>query len=266
MNDHLRRDKPVPDVDGRAALPGPGSRPGLSLRGMRVTYGKSQAVCDVDLDVALGTTVALIGANGAGKSTLLKAICGLEPLSSGDVSWKGADLRRTPVWRRAREGIAYANAENRVFGSLSVLENLELGAIAVGRKPAAENFSSVYEIFPRLAERAAQRAGTLSGGEQQMLSIARSLMSRPELLLLDEPGAGLAPIVIAEIAECVARLGQAGQTIVVAEQNLDLVDRLKGTAYLLDRGAIRWTGPIGSLTTTPEVASIVLGEGVFREG
>jgi branched-chain amino acid transport system ATP-binding protein len=233
---------------------------------VRVTYGKSVAVRDVDLDVALGTTAALIGANGAGKSTLLKAICGLQPISAGEIRWKEIGLGKLPTWRRARRGIAYANAENRVFSSVSVVENLELGAIVVGRQATQQRLESVYDIFPRLAERKTQRAGTLSGGEQQMLSIGRSLMASPELLLLDEPGAGLAPIVIAEIAECVARLGQAGLTIVVAEQNLDLVDRLKGSAYLLDRGVIRWTGSIGSLTTTPEVASIVLGEGVLHEG
>jgi branched-chain amino acid transport system ATP-binding protein len=239
----------------------PGS---LSLRNVAVYYGRSMAVNHIDLDVPTESVVGLVGPNGAGKTSTLRAIAGLIPISAGTVRWRGHNLSSLPPWRRSRLGLAYCSAEIRVFESLSVEENLLIGACALGRRPDQSVLGYIYDVFSVLRERRAQRAGTLSGGEQQMLTIGRALMAAPSLLLLDEPGAGLAPVKVAEVAGIVRRLNADGLTVLVAEQNLDLLDQLEGEAHLLARGDLRWRGQMGQLTRTTEVATLVLGEGVLR--
>jgi branched-chain amino acid transport system ATP-binding protein len=188
----------------------------------------------------------------------------LAPVSSGEIRLLGRPVGSQPAWRRCRLGVAYSNAENRVFESLTVEDNLLIGARALGRRPDPKMLDYIYEVFVVLRDRRTQRAGTLSGGEQQMLTIGRGLMAAPKLLLLDEPGAGLAPVKIAEVAGIVRRLNADGLTVVVAEQNIDLIDQLQGEAHLLARGEFRWHGQMGTLTQTKEVAALVLGEGALR--
>jgi branched-chain amino acid transport system ATP-binding protein len=214
----------------------------LSLGAVSAGYGSFRALSDVSLAVAAGETVGVIGPNGAGKTTLLRVISGLISPLAGELTFAGSAIGGMPAHRIVERGIAHVPENRRLFAKLSVEENLRIGAfIAPARARFAERLNWVYELFPRLKERRRQLAGTLSGGEQQMCAIGRALMSRPKLLLMDEPSAGLAPLVVEQVFDLVRRIRAEGFTVLIVEQNvrqvLDIVDR----AYLIEAGHIRLT-------------------------
>jgi branched-chain amino acid transport system ATP-binding protein len=215
----------------------------LSLTGVSAGYGSFRALFDVSLEVAAGEAVGVIGPNGAGKTTLMRVISGLVPLSAGAMTLDGISLAGLSAHRIVRHGVAHVPENRRLFPRLTVEDNLRIGAfIPDARRHFAERLSWVYDFFPRLEERRNQLAGTLSGGEQQMCAIGRALMSRPKLLLMDEPSAGLAPLLVHQVFELVRRIRAEGFTVLIVEQNvrqvLDVVDR----AYLLEVGSIRLAG------------------------
>jgi branched-chain amino acid transport system ATP-binding protein len=233
--------------------------PLLSVAGLGVRYGAIQAVRGIDLAIEAGEVVAVLGANGAGKSTTLKAIVGLVP-STGEIRFDGAPLSGVATERIVRRGVTLVPEGRRVFPSLTVMENLTLGAAACAdRRAAARVRAEIFELFPILAERRGQAAGTLSGGQQQQLAIARALVSQPRLLLLDEPSLGLAPQIVDGIFDLILRLKERGQTILLVEQNaaaaLDVADR----AYVLANGAITMHGPAVDLRESEQVAHAYLG-------
>src|SRR6185312_214642 len=233
--------------------------PLLAISGLTVRYGAIQAVRGIDLAIEAGEVVAVLGANGAGKSTTLKAIVGLVAWG-GEIRFDGESLQGRATEQIVRRGMTMVPEGRRVFPSLTVMENLTLGAAAhADGKAAAHNRAEVFELFPILAERRDQRAGTLSGGQQQQLAIARALMSEPRLLLLDEPSLGLAPQIVDSIFELILRLKQRGQTILLVEQNvaaaLDIADR----AYVLANGAITMSGTAATLRASEQVARAYLG-------
>jgi branched-chain amino acid transport system ATP-binding protein len=215
----------------------------LSLGAVSAGYGSFRALSDVSLAVDPGETVGVIGPNGAGKTTLLRVISGLVPPLAGELTFAGRSIGGMPAHRIVEHGIAHVPENRRLFPKLSVEENLRIGAfIAPARASFAERLDWVFDLFPRLKERRRQLAGTLSGGEQQMCAIGRALMSRPKLLLMDEPSAGLAPLVVEQVFDLVRRIRAEGFTVLIVEQNvrqvLDIVDR----AYLIEAGRIRLTG------------------------
>jgi branched-chain amino acid transport system ATP-binding protein len=215
----------------------------LSLGAVSAGYGSFRALSDVSLAVDPGETVGVIGPNGAGKTTLLRVISGLVPPLAGELTFAGRSIGGMPAHRIVEHGIAHVPENRRLFPKLSVEENLRIGAfIAPARASFAERLDWVFDLFPRLKERRRQLAGTLSGGEQQMCAIGRALMSRPKLLLMDEPSAGLAPLVVEQVLDLVRRIRAEGFTVLIVEQNvrqvLDIVDR----AYLIEAGHIRLTG------------------------
>jgi branched-chain amino acid transport system ATP-binding protein len=233
--------------------------PLLEVAGLTVRYGAIQAVRGIDLAIEAGEVVAVLGANGAGKSTTLKAIVGLVAWG-GEIRFDGASLQGRATEQIVRRGMTMVPEGRRVFPSLTVMENLTLGAAAhADGRAAPRNRAEVFELFPILAERRDQRAGTLSGGQQQQLAIARALMSEPRLLLLDEPSLGLAPQIVDSIFELILRLKQRGQTILLVEQNvaaaLDIADR----AYVLANGAITMSGAAETLRASEQVARAYLG-------
>jgi branched-chain amino acid transport system ATP-binding protein len=229
----------------------------LEVRGLKVHYRGIRAVKGIDLDVAAGELVCLIGANGAGKSSTLKAICRLVPSDAGSMSYLGKDLRKAAVHELPGRGLVMVPEGRGVFPQLTVHENLAMGAYARGGgDPAAQ-----YERFPRLKERRHQVAGTLSGGEQQMLAIARALMSEPKLLLLDEPSMGLAPQMVAKIFAIVREIAAQGVTILLVEQNALLALELAHRGYVMESGQITLCGPAGDLLANPAVREAYLGEG-----
>jgi branched-chain amino acid transport system ATP-binding protein len=220
----------------------------LSLAAASAGYGSFQALFDVSLEVAAGEAVGVIGPNGAGKTTLMRLISGLLPLSSGAMTFAGRPVGGLPAHRMVSEGIAHVPENRRLFPRLTVEDNLRIGAfIPQARSQFAERLEHVYALFPRLQERREQPAGTLSGGEQQMCAIGRALMSCPKLLLMDEPSAGLAPLVVEQVFELVRRIRAEGLTVLIVEQNvqqvLDVVDR----AYLLEVGSIKLAGTSAEL-------------------
>jgi branched-chain amino acid transport system ATP-binding protein len=234
----------------------------LDIDGLHVRYGSIRALQGVSLTVAQGELVALIGSNGAGKTTVLRTISGLLRPSAGTITFEGADISRAPTDRIVELGISHCPEGRRIFGGLSVGENLRLGAVAQRDKGAATaDLDMVFTLFPLLKERLGQAGGTLSGGEQQMLAIGRALMSRPRLLLLDEPSLGLAPLMVERIFETIAALKAQGRTILLVEQNvhhaLDIADR----AYVLETGRITLDGPAAVLRTNPKVEQSYLGVG-----
>ena len=234
----------------------------LELADVQVRYGNIRALQGVSLRVDQGELIALIGANGAGKTTTLRAISGLQRPSDGTITFEGADITSASTDRIVGLGISHCPEGRRIFGSLTVAENLRLGAVSVAdQKAAGEELENVFELFPLLKERLGQAGGTLSGGEQQMLAIGRALMSRPRLLLLDEPSLGLAPLMVERIFETIARLKEQGRTILLVEQNvhqaLDVADR----AYVLETGRITLEGPADTLRQDPKVEQSYLGVG-----
>jgi len=229
----------------------------LTVEGLNAGYGDSVVVHDVSLQVADGEAVAVIGSNGAGKTTLLRAICGLLPARSGVVTYGDHALLGRPAYGIARLGVAYVPAERRLFPRMSALENLELGAYPA--RPDEQRLARVFELFPRLADRRRQHAGTMSGGEQQMLAVGRALMARPSLLILDEPTTGLAPILAEEAYTSLKVLRGEGTTVLVAEQQVPLALDLADRAYVIEDGRIQMDGPAAELQDNPDVRRAYLG-------
>ncbi|MBL7637550.1 ABC transporter ATP-binding protein [Atlantibacter hermannii] len=234
-------------------------KPLLEFRDVDVFYGPIQALKGISLTVNEGETVSLIGANGAGKSTLLMSIFGQPRIANGQILYRGEDISRRSTHFIASNGIAQAPEGRRIFPDMTVEENLLMGAIAIGNRYQKEDKARMYELFPRLEERRSQRAMTLSGGEQQMLSIARALMSRPKLLLLDEPSLGLAPLVVKQIFHILRELTQQGVTLFLVEQNANHALKLSDRGYVMTNGEIRLSGSGAELLVNPEVRKAYLG-------
>ena len=235
------------------------SGPILELKDLDVFYGPIQALKKVSMHIDKGETVSLIGSNGAGKSTLLMSIFGQPRAASGQIIYRGTDITHKSSHYIASNGIAQSPEGRRVFPDMSVEENLMMGTIPIGDKFANEDMQRMFELFPRLKERRNQRAMTMSGGEQQMLAIARALMSRPKLLLLDEPSLGLAPIVVKQIFSTLRELAQTGMTIFLVEQNANHALKLSDRAYVMVNGQIRMTGTGQELLVNEEVRNAYLG-------
>ncbi|GAB51597.1 ABC transporter ATP-binding protein [Atlantibacter hermannii] len=233
--------------------------PLLEFRDVDVFYGPIQALKGISLTVNEGETVSLIGANGAGKSTLLMSIFSQPRIASGQILYRGEDISHRSTHFIASNGIAQAPEGRRIFPDMTVEENLLMGAIAIGNRYQREDKARMYQLFPRLEERRNQRAMTLSGGEQQMLSIARALMSRPKLLLLDEPSLGLAPLVVKQIFQILRELAQQGVTLFLVEQNANHALKLSTRAYVMANGQIRLSGTGAELLVNPEVRQAYLG-------
>ena len=232
----------------------------LRMEGVAANYGAVQALLDVSIHVDRGEIVTLIGANGAGKSTLLMTLCGDPRARAGSIAFDGEDITTLPTHAIMRRGIAQAPEGRRVFPRMTVRENLMMGAEALGRPGDA--LPRVLALFPRLEERIAQRAGTLSGGEQQMLAIGRALMSKPRLLLLDEPSLGLAPLVVKQIFGAIRKLNaEAGVTVLLVEQNANLALRLAHRGYVLVNGRITMAGTGAELLAREEIRDAYLGGG-----
>jgi branched-chain amino acid transport system ATP-binding protein len=232
----------------------------LEIRGLEVRYGGIRAVKGIDLEVAQGELVCLIGANGAGKSSTLRAIAGITPPAAGTIRFGESEVSHVPAFRRARAGLVMVPEGRGVFSRLSVEENLAMGAYARSDPGVAADRARVLELFPRLAERRAQIAGTLSGGEQQMLAIGRALMSRPKLLALDEPSMGLAPMAARRIMEVVRDINRAGVTLLLVEQNAQSALALAHRAYVMESGTITLSGDARALLADPRVREAYLGE------
>ncbi len=234
----------------------------LKISGVHTFYGHIEALKGIDMEIAEGEIVTLIGANGAGKSTLLMTICGTPQARSGSVVYEGRNITRLPTYEIMRLGIAQSPEGRRIFPRMSVVENLKMGAITTDPKNFEEDLERVYRIFPRLREREAQRGGTLSGGEQQMLAIARALMSRPRLLLLDEPSLGLAPLIVKQIFEIIHEINQQqGVTVFLVEQNANHALRLAHRGYVLVNGHITLSGTGKELLSNAEVRAAYLEGG-----
>ncbi len=235
--------------------------PLLVVSGLQVAYGGIQAVKGVDLEVREGELVALIGANGAGKTTTLKAITRTQPWSAGDVRYLGRSIGEVPAHRLVTQGLAMVPEGRGVFARMSILENLRMGAHV--RRDAAgirRDIERMFETFPRLAERAHQLAGTMSGGEQQMLAMARALMSAPRLLLLDEPSMGLSPLMVERVFEVVRSVAAQGTTILLVEQNARLALESASRAYVMDSGLVTMSGDARAMLDDPRVRAAYLGE------
>jgi branched-chain amino acid transport system ATP-binding protein len=234
----------------------------LALSGVHAHYGHIEALRGVDLEVARGEIVALIGANGAGKSTLLMTICGHPLPSAGRILFDGIDIAGLPTFEIVRRGIAQVPEGRRIFPRMTVLENLQMGAVAAGEIDFAAELERAFALFPVLAERRAQRGGTLSGGEQQMLAIARALMARPRLLLLDEPSLGLAPLIVKQIFRVIGEINRdRGTTVLLVEQNAYHALRLAHRGYVMAQGRILMEGTGAALLADPQVRAAYLEGG-----
>jgi branched-chain amino acid transport system ATP-binding protein len=232
----------------------------LTLRNIDAGYGTFQALFGVSLEVNAGEAIGVIGPNGAGKTTLMRVISGLIRPTRGQISMEGVDLLATAAHRILRLGIAHVPENRRLFARMTVEDNLRMGAyIPAARVKFRQRLDFVYELFPRLRERRAQFAGTMSGGEQQMCAIGRALMSEPRMLLLDEPSAGLAPVVVQQVFGLVERIRASGLTVLIVEQNVRQVLRVVDRAYLLEAGTIRATGTSAELLASPTIKEAYLG-------
>ncbi len=237
------------------------SQPLLELRGLEVAYGGIRAVRGIDLRVDSGELVCLIGANGAGKSTTLRAICGLVPLAGGDIVYDGQSINGRKSFELVRRGLVMVPEGRGIFGQLTIEENLAMGAYV--RRDAAQvrqDTERVFTLFPRLAERRKQAAGTLSGGEQQMVAMGRAMIARPKLLLLDEPSMGLAPLMVEKVFEVVRAIAAEGVTILLIEQNAKLALEHSHRGYVMESGELTLSGPARDLLTDPKVRAAYLGE------
>lgn len=234
----------------------------LKIANLNVYYGAIHALRDVNIEVAEGEIVTLVGANGAGKSSTLRAISGLVPAAPGSsIQFEGKELTKVPPYRIPYLGISHVPEGRRIFASMTVQENLQLGAYCRKDKPAVEkDYGTVLEKFPRLRERMKQRAGTLSGGEQQMLALGRALMARPRILLLDEPSMGLAPIIVKEIFSIIADINKSGTTILLVEQNANMALSIASRAYVIETGRITLEGKASELLNDESVRKAYLGE------
>jgi branched-chain amino acid transport system ATP-binding protein len=236
----------------------------LKVAGLRARYGNIEALGGVDVDVHKGEIVTIIGANGAGKSTLLMTVCGNPRAAAGRIDFEGADITRMPTHDIIRRGIAQVPEGRRIFPRMTVYENLQLGASLSDPVHFPADLERAYTLFPILKQRANQRGGTLSGGEQQMLAIARALMSRPRLLLLDEPSLGLAPLIVKQIFAILAEINKAGMTLLLVEQNAHQALRLASRGYVMANGRIVLAGTGRELLANPEVRAAYLEGGAHR--
>jgi branched-chain amino acid transport system ATP-binding protein len=233
----------------------------LTISGLKVAYGGIQAVKGVDLEVREGELVTLIGANGAGKTTTMKAITGLKAISGGDIVYRGQSIKGVPPHELLKRGLAMVPEGRGIFARMSILENMQMGAYL--RNDTAQIQSDVermFGFFPRLKERASQYAGTLSGGEQQMLAMARAIISRPKLLLLDEPSMGLSPIMVEKIFEVVREISKEGLTVLLVEQNARLALQAATRGYVMDSGLVTMSGDAKQMLDDPKVRAAYLGE------
>ncbi|EAS48657.1 ATP binding component, ABC type branched-chain amino acid transporter [Aurantimonas manganoxydans SI85-9A1] len=245
-----------------AVAPTPAGEPMLAVRGVHTFYGKIQALRGVDVDVFAGEIVTMIGANGAGKSTLMMTICGNPQAREGQILYRGEDITHMPTHDIMSRSIAQSPEGRRVFGRMTVMENLQMGAIMEDEKYFDDDLRKVFELFPRLKERRGQRGGTLSGGEQQMLAIGRALMSRPKLLLLDEPSLGLAPLIVKQIFDVIRELNaNEGLTVFLVEQNAFHALRLAHRGYVMVNGTVTMSGTGKELLAREEVRSAYLEGG-----
>jgi branched-chain amino acid transport system ATP-binding protein len=232
----------------------------LSLKGIDAGYGTFQALFGVSLEVNAGEAIGVIGPNGAGKTTLMRVISGLIRPTAGQIGMEGTDLLATPAHRILQLGIAHVPENRRLFARMTVEDNLRMGAyIPAARRTFRQRLEFVYDLFPRLKERRSQLAGTMSGGEQQMCAIGRALMSEPRLLLLDEPSAGLAPVVVQQVFALVERIRASGLTVLIVEQNVRQVLRVVDRAYLLEAGTIRASGGSAELLRSSTIREAYLG-------
>jgi len=232
----------------------------LEVRDLSVSYGAIKALKSVSLTLSEGEIVTLIGANGAGKTTTLRAIMGLVPAAGGEVRYRGEPTRSTPTHKLVRDGLVLVPEGRIVFANLTVRENLEMGAYSRRDSGVASDYEKVYTLFPRLKERLKQTAGTLSGGEQQMLAMGRALMSKPRVLLLDEPSLGLAPIVVHAIFEAIEEIHRSGVPVLLVEQNANAALRHSKRAYVLETGHVALEGTSAEVASNPKVKEAYLGE------
>jgi branched-chain amino acid transport system ATP-binding protein len=231
----------------------------LQLKALRSGYGRVEVLRGVDLTVGDGEIVALLGSNGAGKSTLNNTVCGLIPAWGGSVFFDGQDIGRAHYREAVQAGLIQVPEGRKIFPNLSVLENLELGSFSRARERRGRNLEKVFGIFPRLKERTVQRAGTLSGGEQQMLAIGRGLMAEPRLLILDEPSLGLSPLLVEEMFALIRQLREDGLTILLVEQNVGQSLEIADRAYVLENGLIHFSGAPAELLASDELRRAYLG-------
>ena len=232
----------------------------LELRSVRAGYGTFQALFDVSLEVRAGEAVGVIGPNGAGKTTLMRVVSGMIRPTAGTIVMEGVDLVTTPAHRIVALGMAHVPESRRLFAGMTVEENLRMGGFMPAARPKfRERLEFVYELFPRLRERRRQRAGSMSGGEQQMCALGRALMSEPRLLLLDEPSAGLAPVIVEMVFDLVKRIRAIGVTVLIVEQNVQQVLRVVDRAYLLKAGSIRASGLAAELLASDSIREAYLG-------
>jgi branched-chain amino acid transport system ATP-binding protein len=233
----------------------------LKVSGLKVAYGGIQAVKGVDFEVRQGELVTLIGSNGAGKTTTMKAITGLLPLNDGDIHYLGNSIRGRGPWELVKQGLAMVPEGRGVFTRMTITENLQMGAhIRRDKAGIAEDMDKVFTIFPRLKERKDQLAGTMSGGEQQMLAMGRALMSRPKVLLMDEPSMGLSPIMVDKIFEVVRDVHAQGVTILLVEQNASRALEIADRGYVMESGVISMSGDAKTMLDDPKVRAAYLGE------
>jgi branched-chain amino acid transport system ATP-binding protein len=233
----------------------------LKVSGLKVAYGGIQAVKGVDFEVREGELVTLIGSNGAGKTTTMKAITGLLAMHAGDIQYLGQSIRGRGAWDLVKQGLAMVPEGRGVFTRMTITENLQMGAhIRTDRAEIAKDLDKVFTIFPRLKERKDQLAGTMSGGEQQMLAMGRALMSRPRVLLLDEPSMGLSPIMVDKIFEVVREVYAQGVTVLLVEQNASRALQIADRAYVMESGVITMSGNARQMLSDPKVRAAYLGE------
>jgi branched-chain amino acid transport system ATP-binding protein len=233
----------------------------LKIKGLQVNYGGIQAVKGVDMEVEQGELVTLIGANGAGKTTTMKAITGLKAYSAGDIEYEGQSIKGVPPHELLKRGLAMVPEGRGIFARMSILENMQMGAYLRNDNDGIEkDVERMFGYFPRLKERAKQLAGTLSGGEQQMLAMARAIISRPKLLLLDEPSMGLSPIMVEKIFEVVRDISKEGLTVLLVEQNARLALQAANRGYVMDSGMVTMSGDAKQMLDDPKVRAAYLGE------
>ncbi|MBU9217045.1 ABC transporter ATP-binding protein [Burkholderia gladioli] len=233
----------------------------LTVTGLQVNYGGIQAVKGVDMEVRQGELVTLIGANGAGKTTTMKAITGLKPFSAGDILYDGKSIKGVPTHELLKRGLAMVPEGRGIFARMSILENMQMGAyLRTDKEGIKKDVERMFGFFPRLRERATQFAGTLSGGEQQMLAMARAIISKPKLLLLDEPSMGLSPIMVEKIFEVVREISKEGLTVLLVEQNARLALQAADRGYVMDSGTVAMTGNARDMLDDPKVRAAYLGE------
>ncbi|MCA3860106.1 MAG: ABC transporter ATP-binding protein [Burkholderia sp.] len=233
----------------------------LKVRGLKVAYGGIQAVKGVDMEVRQGELVTLIGANGAGKTTTMKAITGLKPYSAGDIEYEGKSIKGIPSHELLKRGLAMVPEGRGIFARMSIIENMQMGAyLRNDNEQIKKDVERMFGFFPRLKERATQLAGTLSGGEQQMLAMSRAILSKPKLLLLDEPSMGLSPIMVEKIFEVVREISKEGITVLLVEQNARLALQAADRGYVMDSGTVTMEGDAKQMLDDPKVRAAYLGE------